>query len=88
MLDGAAEADGAFTDAADLVNRLASSTVVSQCFVRHTFTYWLGRTDAPADSCTLVAVHKAFQKNGGDYIEMLAALFTSRSFLYRKGDSL
>jgi hypothetical protein len=82
MLTGSGNQDGPFQSAVDLLTKLGSSTTVNQCFVRHSFAYWLGRLDAPGDGCSMAAVATAFGKNG-DYVELLASLFSSRSFLFR-----
>jgi hypothetical protein len=79
---GTTDRDGAFKDAVELLGRLADSTTVSQCFVRHAFTYWMGRQDGQGDGCSLVGAHAAFTR-AGDHLELLASLFSSRSFLYR-----
>lgn len=81
-LGGSGNQDGAFMGPLELMNKLASSNTVAQCFVRQTFTYWMGRQDASGDSCSLTAALSAFQK-GGDYGELLASLFSSRSLLWR-----
>ncbi len=83
VLSGSENQDGAFKNAVDLMARLGSSSLVSQCFVRHSFAYWLGRQDGVGDGCALVAAQAAFSKTG-DYVELLASFFTSRPFLYRR----
>jgi hypothetical protein len=81
-LRGAGEVDGPFQGAAELAAKLAASPVVSACFVRHTFRYWMGRQERPEDGCGLRAAHEAFRKDG-DYVALLQDLFTSRAFLER-----
>jgi hypothetical protein len=82
-LYGTVNGDGTFKTPIELAQRLAASPVVDQCFTRHAFRYWLGRDDQPGDACSVVAANAAFDKNGGDYVELLASLFTSKAFLLR-----
>ena len=56
---------------------------VKQCFVRHSFRYFMGRDETRADGCTLSAMEQAYDDSGGSMIEMLIALFQSDTFLYR-----
>jgi hypothetical protein len=84
VLAGAGEADGRFANPIELTGRLASSSVVRRCFVRHSFRFWLGQGESDdQDGCTLAAVDAAYTGSGGDYVRLVSALFTSRSFLYR-----
>jgi hypothetical protein len=76
--------DGSVEDAVDLVHRLAKSERVRQSFVRHAFRYWMGRNETFDDSPTLMAADAAYQKGGGSFKELLVALLTSDSFLYRR----
>jgi hypothetical protein len=85
-LSGAGASDGPVKDAVDLMTRLAASPVVEQCFVRHSFRYWMGRSEAPWDGCALVDADRAYQQAGGDYVELLAGLLSSRSFVVRSAN--
>ncbi|MGF1580805.1 MAG: DUF1588 domain-containing protein [Gemmataceae bacterium] len=76
--------DGKVTNAIDLVHRLAKSTRVRQSFMRHVFRFWMGRNETLNDSPTLMAMDEAYLNNGGSFREVLVALLTSDSFLYRK----
>ncbi len=81
-LSGAGAQDGPVAGPVDLANRLAASPTVEQCMVRQSFRYWMGRDEAPWDGCVLVEAQKAYA-NGGNYLDLLASLFSSRSFVYR-----
>ncbi len=83
-LIGAGPVDGKFTGAVDLAGRLAASPVVEQCFVTHSFRFWLGRPEGVQDRCALADAVAAHARTGGDYLDLVATLFTSKSFLYRK----
>jgi hypothetical protein len=66
------------------MERLAKSDLSRQSFIRHVFRYWMGRNEMLSDSQTLIAMDKAYLENGGSFKELLVALLTSDSFLYRK----
>ena len=44
----------------------------------------MGRNETLADSPTLIAMDKAYLGSDGSFTELLVALVTSDSFLYRK----
>jgi hypothetical protein len=75
--------DGPFNGARELAQRLASSGLVEQCFVRHSFRYWYGRNESDADGCALAAAQAAYERSEGDVFELLVALLTSDSFVFR-----
>jgi hypothetical protein len=79
-LEGAGPVDGKVNDAIELTNKLAASPVVRSCFVRQAFRHFMGRDETDADGCTLAAAEEAFARNG-DLAELVAALYTSPSFL-------
>ena len=76
--------DGDVGSAVELVQRLARSERVRQSFVRHAFRFWMGRNEMLSDSRTLIAVDRAYTESGGSFTELLVALLTSDSFLYRR----
>ena len=84
---GDPELDGQeVTDAVELMHLLSASTVVEQCFVRHTFRYFMGRPETPQDACTLASMYDAYARSGGSFQELLMALFLSDTFLYRRDE--
>ncbi len=68
----------------ELMHQLADSDLVRQSFIRHVFRYWMGRNELLSDSRTLMAMDRAFVESDGSFRELLVALLTSDSFLYRK----
>jgi hypothetical protein len=82
-LSGAGSSDGPLTGPVDLARKLASSPVVEECMVRHSFRFWMGREEAAWDGCTLVDAQTSYVAGGGSYVDLLAALFSSRSFVQR-----
>ncbi|MDX2053987.1 MAG: DUF1588 domain-containing protein [Polyangiaceae bacterium] len=81
-LKGTGMGDGTFNGAVQLGSRLAVSSVVEGCFVRHSFRYWMGHLEGEGDGCSLSAVLNKYQE-GGDYRAALVELFSSKSFLER-----
>lgn len=73
--------EGEVDDAIALTRMLADSPYARRCFIRHVFRYFMGRDETLADACTLTAMETAFE--GGSFFDMLEALVTSDSFLYR-----
>lgn len=70
-------------DAVELNELLGGSAHARQCFVRHTFRYFMGRYEREADACTLAQMDQVYVDNGGSFKEMLIALLTSDTFLFR-----
>ena len=79
--------DGPVRDAREFVQRLARSTRVRQSIIRHAFRFWMGRNEMLSDSMSLMAADEAYVQSGGQFSEVLVALLTSDSFLYRKVDT-
>lgn len=70
-------------DGVALSTILSTSTRARQCFVRHTFRYFMGRPERPEDACTLIDMDQSYIDHGGSFNEMLVTLLTSDTFLYR-----
>jgi len=84
VMTGDPELDGkTVRDAVELMELLAESQVVEQCFVRQTFRYFMGRPETLQDGCTLASMYDSYTRSGGSLEEMLVTLFTSDTFLYR-----
>ncbi|TWT34429.1 DUF1588 domain-containing protein [Blastopirellula retiformator] len=76
--------DGDVANVREMMERLADSPRVRQSFLRHVFRYWMGRNETLRDSQTLIAMDDAYVESNGSFQEVLVALLTSDSFLYRK----
>lgn len=74
---------GDVNNAIEFLHRLADSEVVEQVFVRHAFRYWMSRNETLGDSASLQAAHHAYRHSGGSMRELIVALLSSESFLYR-----
>lgn len=70
-------------NAIEMMEVFAESRHVKQCFIRHSFRYFMGRDESPADACTLTQMETAYDDSGGSMIDMLIALFQSDTFQYR-----
>ena len=76
--------DGEVANVREMMERIARSDLARQSFIRHVFRFWMGRNEQLFDSSTLIAMDKAYVNSGGSFKEVLVALLTSDSFLYRK----
>ena len=69
-------------DAIELSALLADSPHAKRCFIRQSFRYFMGREETRADACTLAQMEAAYDQQGS-FVDLLVALFTSDTFLYR-----
>lgn len=76
--------EGEVADVREMMEALGRSPLVRQSFIRHVFRFWMGRNEQLHDSKTLIAMDTAYVSSGGSFKELLVALLTSDSFLYRK----
>ena len=76
--------DGKVADVRQMMEKLGRSERVLQSFLRHVFRFWMGRNEELRDSKTLLAMQEAYRESEGSFREVLVALLTSDSFLYRK----
>ena len=83
-LTGDASIEGDVQGVREMMEKLASSKLARQSFIRHVFRFWMGRNEMLSDSKTLVAMDTAYVESGGSFKELLVCLLTSDSFLYRK----
>ena len=81
---GEAGLDGKVKGAVEMMQKLGSSKLVRQSFVRHVFRFFMGRNETYRDSEVLIAADEAYVKSGGSFKALLVSLFSSDAFLYRK----
>jgi hypothetical protein len=82
------DVDGEFKDAVELLERLATSRQVRDCYVRQWFRFAYGRTESKQDACTLNELGAAFEAAQHDIRELLVALTQTDAFRYRRaGDA-
>lgn len=82
-LSGSGTHDGLFQGVDELTAKLAAAPRTSQCFVRHSFRYWLGRNETVADACSLSDVSQKFAEVDSE-VDLIAGILSSDSVLYRK----
>ncbi|MFT5127198.1 MAG: hypothetical protein ACI8W8_000799 [Rhodothermales bacterium] len=75
---------GEVENAREMLEKIASSKLALQSFIRHIFRYWMGRNEMLSDSKTLIQMDDAYVSSEGSFKETLLALLISDSFLYRK----
>ncbi len=80
---GTASSDAPVADAIELSSLLSASPEVHACFVRQTYRFTLGRTEAEAELCALDAQAKAFDAQDLNLRELMLALVTAPAALER-----
>lgn len=75
--------DGPVSGPTELAERLAQSNYVKRCFIRQTFRYFAGRSEAYEDACALEQMERAYDESTGSFTALLVALFNSETFQYR-----
>jgi Protein of unknown function (DUF1592)/Protein of unknown function (DUF1588)/Protein of unknown function (DUF1587)/Protein of unknown function (DUF1595)/Protein of unknown function (DUF1585) len=75
--------NGDFVGGVALAQKLAASTEVQGCFVREWFRFANGRSEIPADQCTLQSLDAQFDAEGHDMRQLLTHLATSDAFRYK-----
>lgn len=78
------DADGAFSGAIALTQRLGASADAKNCLATQWFRYASGRGEAPADLCSLKKAQATFASKGFDSKELWIALTQTDAFLYRR----
>jgi hypothetical protein len=75
--------NGDFVGGVALAQKLASSTEARGCFVREWFRFANGRSEIPADQCTLASLNDQFDAEGHDMRQLLTNLAMSDAFRYK-----
>jgi hypothetical protein len=82
-LTGAGTMDGPITAGVpELMDKLARSPRVEQCFVRQNFRFWLGRAETKHDACVIDAALSAYRKDG-DLVALVSTLLSSPANMLR-----
>ncbi len=82
-LTGAGDQDGPYSDAKQLMQRLAESPEVKACWVKQMFRFVRGREVAPTDRCELDRLTALYDSSGEDTLAIIEAMFASEAFLNR-----
>jgi hypothetical protein len=75
--------DGDFVGGVALAQKLASSGETRGCFVREWFRYANGRSEIPADQCTLQSLGAQFDAEGHDMRQLLGNIAMSDAFRFK-----
>jgi hypothetical protein len=75
--------DGDFAGGVELAQKLAGSAEVRGCFVREWFRFANGRSEIPADQCTLESLNAQFDAEGHDMRQLLTNIAVSDAFRYK-----
>jgi hypothetical protein len=78
------DVDGEFVGAAALAAKMAQSSQVADCAVRHWFRYAAGRTESKADRCNVEYLNAQFNQSQGNIQRLLIAITQSDAFMYRQ----
>lgn len=76
------DVDGAFDNGLELMDRLKTSTMVSQCFATQLFRFAVARLDEETDACTLAALEADFRQNEYTLLSLFEAITTSDAFRF------
>jgi hypothetical protein len=74
--------DGDFVGGVALAGKLAGSTEARGCLVREWFRFANGRSEIPADQCTLQSLNDQFDAEGHDMRQLLTNIAMSDAFRY------
>lgn len=80
IIAAGADLVGSFDGPLELVNKLAQSQDVSNCFASQWFRFSLGRMESTNDSCSIQGIRDAFKTSGGNVRDLLSRIATSPAF--------
>jgi hypothetical protein len=74
--------NGAVNGAVELVQKLATTDAVQDCFTEHWLEFGYGKTVDAGDACVQADLESAFKSSGGNVKKLLVDLTQTDSFLY------
>lgn len=83
-LTGAGDANVTFDGPHRLVETMAASQTVADCYATQWFRFAVGKREAPEDTCAVRQVRDAFAMANGDIGELLVQITLSDAFMYRR----
>lgn len=86
MLIGVGDADGAFTNAVDMMSQIARSRHGKECVAEQYFQFAFGRPpvkELTGDKCTLEVFTSTLMSSGGSFKQFVLTLTQSEPFMYR-----
>jgi hypothetical protein len=78
------DVNGSFVGPAQLASKLADSGQVRDCLAKQWFRFGYGRSETPADQCSLETLKALYAAGGNDVRELMVALTQTDAFLYRR----
>jgi hypothetical protein len=82
-ISGTSDADGKYANAVEMIDKLAKSEQVAQCFVSNFYHYALSREAVDADGCAIAGTTDQVIADGGSFKSLLMAVVKSNQFRYR-----
>jgi hypothetical protein len=76
---------GPFEGVRELGDKLARSRQVRECLATQWFRFASGRTEGPADACSIASLADAFDRSEGDVLELVIGMTQTDAFWYRSG---
>jgi hypothetical protein len=77
------ELDGEFVGAAALSERIAGSSLATECLTRHWYQFAMGRADDDADTCNIDSITQSVEAAGGSMEQLLVSMTKSPTFRNR-----
>ncbi len=77
------ELDGKFVGAAALSERIAGSSLATECLARHWYQFAMGRADDDADTCNIDSITQSVEAAGGSMEQLLVSMTKSPTFRNR-----
>ncbi|HEY6079730.1 MAG TPA: DUF1592 domain-containing protein [Polyangiaceae bacterium] len=74
--------EGAVNGPVELIKKLVTSEMVSECFAQHWLEFGYGKTHDDGDACIQADLNAAFKASGGNVKQLLVGLTQTDSFLY------
>jgi hypothetical protein len=72
--------DVSYSTVGELMDLLAGSEAVQECFNRRSLQFAIGRSVVPTDRCTMDAIRARFAESAGTYEDLLVAIALSPGF--------
>lgn len=84
---GAEDANGPFTNVAELAEQLASSEYVQACFSKQVLRHAVRRIETASDMCSVAHLSSNFLQNGGDIASLMIEIAVSDAFRFRRAET-
>jgi len=80
---GSGDMDGEYENALSMIDAVAASEQVAQCFVEHFYRYALARSTAKEDGCNIARITDKAVESEGDFQSLLRSFVTTDAFRFR-----